>query len=162
MRIQDVLGVTQDKMLYLIVEDDDIGNSETLSSKIVGTNRVVFSILAQIFECVSTRDYRMESEHFARELKILRLGFVSLIERANVLDIERVVRASVQLLLGIANLAVARILQNEGTECGMEVDISTVTSAFFTSILLWMQRFRRLLKHTPFVGMYLLPRTARR
>lgn len=161
-RIQDVLGVTQDKVQCLIVEDDDVSNSETLSSKIVGTNRVVLSILAQIFECVSTCDCRVQHEHFERELKILRLGFVSLIERANVLDIERVARVSTQFLLGIANLAVARILQNEGTECGMEVDISTVTSAFFTSILLWMQRFRRLLKHTPFVGIYLLPRTARR
>lgn len=55
-RIQDVLGVTQDKVQCLIVEDDDVSNSETLSSKIVGTNRVVLSILAQIFECVSTRD----------------------------------------------------------------------------------------------------------
>ena len=55
-RIQDVLGVTQDKVQCLIVEDDDVSNSETLSSKIVGTNRVVFSILAQVFECVSTRD----------------------------------------------------------------------------------------------------------
>mgnify|MGYP004669246647 FL=1 len=161
-RIQDVLGVTQDKVQCLIVEDDDVSSSETLSSKIVGTNRVMFSILAQVFECVTTRDCGVRHEHFERELKVLRLGFVSLIERANVLDIERAVRASAQFLLGIANLAVARILKNEGTECGMEVDISTVTSAFFTSILLWMQRFRRLLKHTPFVGIYLLPRTARR